>query len=73
MLLLLPLLLQSGGALDPVPVLLLGQRGKMCSAFFLLSSPFVKGSVWLNYILCYSPAAVAWNICVVWLTLVAIA
>lgn len=67
--LLLPLLLQAGGALDPVAVLLLGQRGKMCSLFFLLSSPFVKGSVWLNCILYYSPAAVTWNICVLWLTL----
>lgn len=59
--------------LDPL-LLLLGQSGKVCSPLFLLSSPFVEGSVWLICILIYySPAAVAWNICVVWLTLVAVA
>lgn len=72
-LLLLPLLLQARGVFDPL-LLPPGQRGKVCSPLFLLSSPFVEGSVWLICILIYySPAAVAWNIRVVWLTLVAIA
>lgn len=67
------LLLQAGGALDPL-LLLPGQRGKLCSPLLLLSSPFVNGSVWLVCILIYcSLSAVAWSICVVWLTLVAIA
>lgn len=56
---LLPLLLQARGVLDPL-LLLLGQRGKLCSPLFLLSSPFVEDSVWLICILIYySLAAVA--------------